>query len=258
MQPVIVERDGPVLRIRLNRPEVLNALTSDMHDMLEGAFDMLAADRDLKIGVVTGTGRAFCVGSDLGDLGENGLVRRPYPPHGYAGLIERFDLHKPLIAAVNGMAIGGGFEIALACDIIVTADTAQFGLLETRVGALASGGGIHRLVRQIGLKPAMGMLLACRRIDAREALQLGLVNEVVAADELDAAVDRWCGEILKSAPSAVEATKEAVLAGANLVSLAEALKTQAALPTWVKHMESGNREEGRAAFLEKRPPRWLD
>jgi crotonobetainyl-CoA hydratase len=255
MNDLKIEKNGHITTITLNRPEVMNALTPDMQDALGAAFDAYAADPTQHVAVITGAGdKAFCAGSDLKKANEH----RPYPPSGYGGLAERFDLAKPVIAAVNGLALGGGFEVALACDIIIAADTATFGLPEPRVGSTALGGGIHRLVREIGLKPAMGMLLACKRVTAQEALMLGLVNEVVPRAELDAAVRRWCDEIEKAAPTAVKATKEAALRGLELPTLGAAIKEQWNYPAWKEHFSSPNAREGRTAFVEKRPPRWVD
>ncbi len=150
MQHITSSVAGGVRTITLNRPEVLNAINADMHWELEEAFNAYAAAPDEHVCVVTGTGRAFCAGTDLKAAVAEG--RRPYPPHGYAGLIERFDCPKPIIAAVNGLALGGGFELALACDVIIAAESASFGLPEPLVGAVALGGGLHRLARQIPLK----------------------------------------------------------------------------------------------------------
>jgi len=254
MSGIRVETDGPVTTITLDRPEVMNAISPEMQAHLQAAFDAFAADPSQHLAVVTGAGdRAFCAGSDL-----KATERPPYPKNGYGGIAERFDLSKPIIAAVNGLALGGGFEIALACDIVIAADTASFGLPEPRVGAMALGGGIHRLVRQIGLKPAMGMLLACQRIDAHEAHALGIVNEVVPLDQLHAATGRWVDEILKAAPTAVRATKEAALRGLEEPTLGAAIRAQSNYPQWIAHMSSPNAKEGRQAFVEKRPPRWTD
>jgi crotonobetainyl-CoA hydratase len=251
MDFIRVETRQNVTTITLNRPEVLNAVNAQMHDELQAAFDAFAADPDQHIAVVTGAGeRAFCAGSDLK------AAHAPYPKNGYAGLIERFDLAKPVIAAVNGLAFGGGFEIVLACDIVIADAAARFGLPEPRVGAVALGGGVHRLVRQIGLKPAMGMLLSSQSIDAAQALAFGLVNEVTPPGELHQAVARWCAEIQKGAPTAVWATKEAALRGLEEPSLGAAIRAQSSYPAWVAHFTSENAKEGRRAFVEKRPPKW--
>ena len=181
MSDIEIAKTDHVTTITLNRPAAMNALLPQMHEDLQAGFDDFAADKSQRICVITGAGdRAFCAGSDLKAVKDQG----PYPRSGYAGLIERFDLDKPIIAAVNGLALGGGFEIALAADIIIAANTAKFGLPEPKVGAVALGGGLHRLPRQIGMKKAMGLILTGRFIAADEALALGLINEVVAPDNL--------------------------------------------------------------------------
>jgi crotonobetainyl-CoA hydratase len=253
MNQVEVSRTGQVTRIRINRPESLNALTVDMHHALEEAFNGFAADPDALICVITGAGdRAFCAGSDL----KAGISDVSYPAHGYAGLIERFDLDKPVIAAVNGYALGGGFEIALACDLIIASENASFGLPEPLAGVVARGGGLHRLPRQIGLKPAMGMILSSRRVSAAEGLRLGFVNEVVAPDELETAVGRWCDAILKASPMAIRASKDTVMRGLEEPSVAEAMKNQPDYPGFAAWRRSDDALEGPRAFAEKRPPKW--
>lgn len=255
MDFIRIERQAHVTTITLDRPKVLNAINPEMHHELQAAIDGFAADPEQFICVITGAGdRAFCAGSDLKVGAERGHV--PYPKNGYAGLIERFDLAKPLIAAVNGLALGGGFEIVLACDIVIAADTATFGLPEPLVGAVALGGGVHRLARQIGLKQAMGLILSSRRIGAAEGLNLGFVNEVVPAAELSSAVDRWCGEILRGSPMAIRASKETVMRGLDEPSLAQAINGQTDYPAFAAWRESDDLKEGPRAFAEKRSPIW--
>lgn len=250
-----VERRERVLHVELNRPERMNAVSIRMHEELEHAFDAFAADDELFLAVVSGAGdRAFCAGTDLKERAEVG--RAPWPAHGYAGLIERFDLDKPVIAAVQGICLGGGFEIALACDLIIASENAVFGLPEPRVGAVALGGGLHRLARQIGLKQAMGMVLAARRVSAAEGERLGFVNEVVPAGELDAAVERWCGELLQGAPLSLRASKEAMLRGLDEPSLADALARQNDYPAFARWRDAEDTLEGPRAFAEKRAPVW--
>jgi crotonobetainyl-CoA hydratase len=246
-----------VTTIALNRPAAMNAITPAMHHELQAAFDAFAADDEQYIGVVTGTGeRAFCAGSDLKVVSAIGIAGTKYPKNGYAGLIERFDLDKPLIAAVNGVALGGGFEVALACDLIIASETAKFGLPEPRVGAVALGAGLHRLARQIGLKQAMGMILSAEPVDARRGYELGFVNEVVAPGELSAAVDRWCATILESAPLSIRASKETVHRGLAEPSVAAAMAHQDGYPAFARWKNARDTEEGPRAFAEKRQPRW--
>jgi enoyl-CoA hydratase/carnithine racemase len=252
---IVVEQASQVTTIRLNRPQVLNAINPEMHLELQVAFDEFASDSSQRICIITGAGeRAFCVGSDLkAGARDRGFT---YPRHGYAGLIERFDLYKPVIAAVNGLCLGGGFEIALACDLIIASESASFGLTEPRVGAVALAGGVHRLVRQIGLKRAMGYLLTGKRMSAAEAWELGLLNEVVKPPDLERAVHRWCEEILAAAPLAVEATKEAALKGLDEPDLAAAIRHQHDYPGYQRWWTSEDTREGVLAFGEKRAPIW--
>lgn len=253
MDFITVSCAGPITTITLNRPEVMNCINPAMHQELQAAFDAFAADSSQFVAVVTGAGeRAFCAGSDLKarDLGA------AYPASGYAGLIERFDLDKPVIAAVNGLALGGGFEVALACDIIIASETASFGLPEPLVGAVALGGGMHRLARQIGLKQAMGMILTSARVNAAEGMRLGFVNEVVAPEELEAATRRWCEAILKGSPMSIRASKQTVMRGLDEPSLAEAIANQTRYPAFAAWRESEDAREGPRAFAEKRAPQW--
>src|SRR6478735_209485 len=172
-----VEREGPVTVVSLNRPEVMNALHSPAHFELDEAFNAFAADPEHGVAIVTGAGeRAFSAGNDLKHQAGGGKMESP--PSGFAGLTSRFDLSKPLIAAVNGVAMGGGFEIALACDIIIASEAAVFALPEPRVGLAALAGGLHRLPRMIGQKQALGMILTGRRVSAAEGQALRFVNEV--------------------------------------------------------------------------------
>ena len=157
-----------------------NALHIDAHFELNKVFDDFSADPEQWVAIVTGAGdKAFCAGNDLKWQAAGG--KRGWDKGGFAGLTSRFDCDKPIIAAVNGVAMGGGFEIALACDLIIASENATFALPEPRVGLAALAGGVHRLPRQIGLKRAMGMILTARHVSAKEGLELGFVNEVVPA-----------------------------------------------------------------------------
>lgn len=245
-----------ITRITLNRPEVLNAINQQMHDELQAAFDAFARDDDQYLCVLAGAGeRAFSAGSDLKAIARAG---RPniYPASGYAGLIERFDLDKPLLAAVDGVAVGGGFEIALACDLIIATPRSRFGLPEPLVGAVALGGGMHRLARQIGLKQAMGLILTGDIIGAEEAYRLGFVTALVEPAALDATVDDWCHRILRCAPLSIRASKQTVMRGLDEPSLEAAMRKQASYPAFEAWLASSDRLEGATAFAEKRPPQW--
>jgi crotonobetainyl-CoA hydratase len=255
MDFITVDRRGQVTTVTLNRPQAMNSITPDMHHALQAVFDDFAADDGQRVCVVTGAGeKAFCAGSDLKAIAAG--ATRPYPKNGYAGLVGRFDLAKPVIAAVNGLALGGGFELILACDIVVASETASFGLPEPLVGTVALGGGLHRLQRQIGLKQAMGLALSSRRISAADGYRMGFVNELVAPGELAAATDRWCEDILKGAPLAVAATKETMMKSLDEPDLATALKKQAAYPAFAAQAASADKVEGAKAFAEKRAPEW--
>jgi crotonobetainyl-CoA hydratase len=175
---------------------------------------------------------------------------KPVP---FGGITSGFECNKPIIAAVNGVALGGGFEIALACDLIIAAEHARFGLPEPRVGLLAAAGGVHRLPAQIPLKQAMGMLLTGRHITAQEAYRFGLVNEVVPGAELMAAAERWANEILACSPVSVRLTKEAAMAGLSY-PLEEAMKMDR--PRMQRLLASEDFVEGPKAFAEKRKPQW--
>jgi enoyl-CoA hydratase/carnithine racemase len=252
---VRVEKEGPITTVTLNRPEVMNALHADAHDELGEVFDAFAADESQWVAIVTGAGdRAFSAGNDLKHQASGG--RRGQPPSGFAGLTSRFDLTKPVIAAVNGVAMGGGFEIALACDLIIASETAVFALPEPRVGLAALAGGLHRLPRQIGMKRAMGMILTGRRVSAREGLELGFVNEVTAPAELMAAARRWASLIGECSPMSVRASKQAVMKGLDEPSLEAAIKGQNRYEAVVALYGSKDFVEGPKAFAERRAPQW--
>ena len=247
------EKDGNLLVITLNRPDRLNALHPPANAELSGVFDDFAADPDAWVAIITGNGRAFSAGNDLKYQAEGGDMSGS-PKSGFAGLTNRYDLTKPVIAAVNGVAMGGGFEIALACDLIIAAESAVFALPEPRVGLAALAGGLHRLPREIGTKQALGMILTGRRVPAEEGQRLGFVNEVVPDGEVVAAAKRWAAQILECSPMSIRASKQAVYEGLGHagVQAASAGKYDA-----VKAMrDSDDFVEGPRAFAEKRSPNW--
>jgi crotonobetainyl-CoA hydratase len=250
-----VDRKGPLTIVTLNRPEVMNALHSPAHFELAGVIDAFATDPDQWVAIVTGAGdRAFSAGNDLKFQASGGTLKAP--PSGFAGLSERFDLDKPVIAAVNGIAMGGGFEIALACDIIVASETAVFALPEPRVGLAALAGGLIRLPRTIGDKRALSMILTGRRVSAKEGEALGFVSEVVAPADLMHAAERWAAQITALSPMSVRASKQAVYRGLSEPSAAAGLKAQWDYPAIRALFKSEDFIEGPMAFAQKRPPVW--
>ncbi len=257
-----VGREGRLTIVTLNRPDVMNALHFPAHWELAKVFDDFAADPEQWAAIITGAGdRAFCAGNDLKATAASGQSISTMqegdapllPPSGFAGLCTRFDLTKPVIAAVNGVALGGGFETALASDLIIASDKATFGLPEPRVGLVAGAGGIHRLPRAIGTKRAMGMMLTGRHVGAAEGKDLGFVNEVVPHAELMDGARRWAKIILDLAPLSIRASKEASYKGLD-VPLEQALATK--YPGQVRLMNSEDAREGPRAFAEKRKPQW--
>jgi crotonobetainyl-CoA hydratase/dehydration protein DpgD len=260
MSRVRYEKKDHVARITLDRPEVLNAMDLRTHEELAEIWDDVEADDEVRVAVLTGAGeRAFSVGQDLKErarLNAGGTASTTFGSRGQPGhprLTDRFTLSKPVLARVRGYALGGGFELALACDLIVAADDAVFGLPEVRLGLVPGAGGAFRLVRQLPQKAAMGYLLTGRRLDAATALRFGLVNEVVAADRLDECVDAWTADLVRAAPLSVRAIKQAALISADL-PLEEAFTARY---EWEERRRgSADAVEGVQAFAQKREPVW--
>jgi enoyl-CoA hydratase/carnithine racemase len=252
---VLLAIDNHVARITIDRPQSLNAIDEATERSLQEIWARLEGDRDVRAIVLTGAGdRAFCAGADMKGGGKSGLAYWASPREGgFGGIALRRTLDIPVIARVNGHALGGGFEMVLGCDIVVAAEEASFGLPEPRVGRLALDGGMVLLPRLMPQKAAMGMLLTGRRIAAREALGFGLVNEVVPRAELDAAVERWLADILACAPLSLRAIKQTLQRTAHLgAAEAQAMR----LPALIEALESEDGEEGVQAFREKRAPVW--
>ena len=250
------EMAGGLAYLTLNRPEVLNALHAPAHLECAGALDDFEKDADARVLIITGAGeRAFCAGMDLHNRAAEGEHPSPGPPGGFAGLTNprANNVTKPIIAAVNGYALGGGLELAMACDIVVAANTATFGLPEVKRGIVAGAGGMHRLPRQIPLKIAMGYLLTGKSMTAAEAQRWGLVNEVVPAAELMGAAKRWAEAIMEAAPLSVRASKQAALLGLDM-TLEEAYNAQ--FPAVLAMRASNDSREGVTAFTERRKPNW--
>jgi crotonobetainyl-CoA hydratase len=250
-----VENRGRICVITISRPEVMNALHRPASLELEQVFDDFFNDSELWVAIITGAGeKAFCAGNDLKYQAAGNDTT--LPPSGFGGLTGRFQTIKPVIAAVNGICMGGGFEIALACDLIVAAENAVFALPEPRVGLAAGAGGLLRLPRQIPLKQAMGMILTSRRVGAQEGLSLGFVNEVAPLGSALNQALKLADVILEGSPMSIRASKQTVMQGLEADSLESAYKTQKSFSAVKALYESEDRVEGPRAFSEKRPPTW--
>ena len=254
-----VEIDGRLMVVTINRPEVYNACHPMANQELSDVFDRFQEDPELWVAIITGAGdKAFSTGNDLKYHAEyrKKTGKSPtHPPKRQGGLAARFDLDKPVIAAVNGIAMGGGFEIALACDLIIASDKATFALSEPRVGLAAGSGGMQRLSRMIPLKKAMGMLLTGRQVSAQEGFELGFVTEVVPHAELMAAARRWADAILACSPMSVRATKQVVMRSLDVPAIEVAMHNLH-YPAFVAMTRSEDTIEGPRAFAEKRKPDW--
>jgi enoyl-CoA hydratase/carnithine racemase len=253
MADIEFSRAGHVAHVKLNRPKALNALTRAMDEALFEAWTTINDDPDIWVAVLSAEGeRAFCSGADVGGGTEprsrlalgGGLT-------GIGGPL--LTLRKPLVAAVQGYALGGGFELAMCADVIVAADTAQFGLPETKAGIMGECGVMHRAMRQLPYRLALTMILTGDRLPAKDALAFGLVNEVVEPAALLDAASRWAEKIMGAAPLAVQAAKAAALQRLDW-------PLEVALATRFEPIEayafSQDRQEGAKAFAEKRKPQW--
>ncbi len=254
METIVLERDGAVATVRLNRPSVLNALNLRMLDELATAFAQLDTDDAVRAVILTGTGpKAFAAGADIAELNALPSARAAEAQalKGQALTRALGRMRAPVIAAVNGFALGGGCELAMACDIRIAAENARFGQPEVNLGLLPGYGGTQRAARLIGEGMAMYLCLTGEMIDAREALRIGLVQRVVGFDELPAEAARIAGLIASKAPLAVSAAKRAVAAAGSL-SLDDGLALEALL--FGHAVTTADFREGSSAFLEKRKP----
>lgn len=245
-----------VARVTLDRPDRMNAVDAETEAELESIWTEIEKRDDINCVVLTGSGeKAFCAGADLkGGSGNSGVdywtVGRE---NGFGGLAFRRSLDVPVIARVNGYALGGGFEMVLGCDIVIAVETARFGLPEARVGRMPLDGGMILLQRKIAFNRAMAVMLTGRQFGALEMADYGIVNEVVPAADLDAAVDRWAADIVACAPLSLRAIKQTVNRTAHLSPAeAQALRT----PALIKALKSEDAMEGVTAFREKRAPVW--
>lgn len=253
-----VGKKGHVTTVTINRPEVMNSISPLVSVEMANAFNEFDADSEAWICIVTGAGeKAFSAGNDLKFQATNPPAKMREIMQGvkggFAGITSRFDCYKPFIAAVNGLALGGGFEIALACDMIIAAENASFGLPEPRVGLIPGAGGVHRLPRQIPYHLAQYMIMTSKRITPQQAMQYGIVSEVVPLAELIPTAEKYAAEIMLAAPLSIRAAKEATVKGLNM-TLQKAMATQ--FPGSAAMRQSEDFVEGPKAFSEKRPPNW--
>ncbi|MEH6646974.1 enoyl-CoA hydratase-related protein [Sulfitobacter sp.] len=253
---ITAEKQGHILLVTMNRPDVYNAVHVDMHNEMAACWDDFAADQDLWVAVLTGAGdKAFSAGNDLKATAAGGSKAK-MTPTGFAGLSSRFDLEKPIIAAVNGFAMGGGFETALSCDIILASENAKFALPEVKVGFFAAASGVQRLSRYIGRLAAQEMMFTGRTIMADEALAMGCVNEVHPHDQLMAKAIEKAEQLCSVSPSAVKATKRVL----NDMYARDGMQESIAYSREViaDLSKTEDFKEGVNAFVEKRKPNWVN
>lgn len=253
MADILFTIEGAVARIHLNRPAALNAVSRSMDQALRDAWQAVNEDAAVRVAVLTAEGeRAFCVGADLKSRAASD------ERIGFGGGITGIGgplvvVNKPIVAAVQGHVLGGGFELAMCADVIVAADTASFGLPETAIGVIGDCGVVHRAIRQLPYRVALGMILTGARLSAQDAMHHGLINEVVGFDQLGAAAERWLDRLLRASPLAVQAAKQAALSRLSH-PLADALTTR--FERIEAYASSEDAREGAVAFAERRAPEW--
>lgn len=255
MDLVNFEKKEGIAYIRLNRPEALNAINPEMFSKLSEVLIEFRDDPSLRVAIITGVGKAFCTGADIKTMLpflSKEARQNPWliPPTITRGM----DLWKPLIAAINGAALGGGLELAMACDLRVAAENAIFGTPEVTIGIIPGWGGTQRITRSLARCKAAELLLLGETIDAQEAYRIGLINKVVPPDELMPSAEKWAARLAENAPLAVQAAKKAMIQGADL-SLLEGLKLEWELVAELLTTEDF--QEGVKAFTEKRRPKYV-
>ena len=255
-QAILFEKKNGIAYVTLNRPEVLNARNRRMREELIDAVTAIRADPEVRVVIFTGAGeRSFSAGRDLKEAAQEkvGVVAARQAKMEISDIEMIARLNKPVIAAINGFALGGGCELALACDIRVAVEGAKVGLPEVSRGMIPGSGGTQRLSRVVGLGKALELILTGSVIDAEEACRIGLVNKVVPRDGLMAAAEEYAQAIATKAPVAVVLAKEAVREGYEM-SLDDGLRLETDLSALLRTTE--DIKEGARAFVEKRPPQW--
>ena len=249
---VELEQRGHVGLITINRPEVLNALNLQVLREFDLILDQVESNEDIYVLVITGAGRAFVAGADIGEMANfTAADAKTFSRNGNSVLLRLTRFPRPVIAAVNGYALGGGCELAMSCDIRIGSDKAKFGMPEVGLGITPGFGGTQRLVRLIGVGKAKEMLYTCAQIGAEEALKVGLVNAVYSAEELMPAAEKMAQKIARNAPIAVRATKKAANDGLQ-TDMDTAIAIEAKL--FGSCFETEDQRNGMTAFVEKRRP----
>ena len=257
-EPVKISREGRILIVVLDRPKV-NAIDIETSRKLGNAFVTLRDDPDLSVGVVTGAGdKIFSAGWDLkaldqGEMQMDNWWEDDYGPGGFAGLTELWDLNKPVIAAINGIVIGGGFELAMACDLMISAEHVTFSLPELPLGMVPDAGAIQRLHRRLPYNKAMEMYLLGQRMSAQDAAAFGLVNKVVPKEQLMETAMAWANQLADVAPIALQSVKELLRAieGDTIQQAFQTIRTTD-LPIYRQMLTSDDANEGVSAFVGKR------
>jgi crotonobetainyl-CoA hydratase len=252
---VLFARRGHLAIVTLNRPEVLNAVNGDMTRQAGEVLEEIDGDPDIRVAIITGSGRAFCAGADLKAIASGAPGQRPVSAWGFAGITQHV-ISKPLIAAVNGLAYGGGLEIAMSCDLIVASSSASFGLPEVKRGIIAGAGGLVRLAEQIPPRLAMEIAITGDPISAPRAAELGLVNAVTEPDRLMDEAVALAGRITANAPLAVQSSKRVLQRIVGTARPEEALAWALTSVEAAAVRTSQDAREGPRAFAEKREPVW--
>ena len=252
MAVVEFERRDHIALVTLNRPEARNAVSPEVSQAMAAVLDEIEADAELRAVVLTGRGEVFSAGADLKVVAQGRANDIARGKGGFAGIVTR-DFPKPIIAAVNGAALAGGFEIVLSCDLVVAADTARFGIPEVKRGLMAAAGGLIRLPKRVPLAMALELAMTGDPIDAQRALQLGLVNRVVPAADVVAEAIALAERIGENSPIAVRNSRQLVREAAELTEADGWTRT---IELMMPVFESGDSVEGATAFAEKRPPVW--
>lgn len=253
-ETMLIDRNDGICLITLNRPERLNAINRRLADELEDVLDMVQNDDSVQCVILTGAGRAFCAGADIKELADPNAVKLPVGQGRPLSLFFKLeDLDKVVIAAINGPCNGGGMELALCCDFRVSVPEATFGLGEVRLGVIPEGGGTARLPRLIGPQKARRLLYFGNQVNGREALEIGLVDELVPSEELIDTARRYASELTERAPLSLRALKTCLNQGMQ-TDLKSAIALESKCAAWL--FRSEDREEGLKAFVEKRRPQW--